>query len=479
MKPWEIASVPEEAGVSSKGLLRYLDEVAASGLEHHSILVWKDGKLACKLNYAPYDDQTPHVLFSLSKSFTSAAAGFAVGEGLLRWDSKVLDVLADKAPKQPSEWLKQVTLAHLLTMGSGLKPESDEIDHLLIPDEGPTAKPLAGGLDWAKAVLACDCDHQPGTHFHYNSHGTYLVSAMVQRVTGQNIRDYLMPRLFTPLGIPKPDWDCCPQGVCCGGWGLHLSSDSILRFGVCLIQGGVWQGRQVLPAEWLKLATVKQIDNSNGKPEPENEWHQGYGYQFWRTRENRYRGDGMFGQLCMVSPDDHMVVAVTAGIDDMGREMKLLHDFLFTAGRMEPGTAEEQKAFLDRAAHLAYPWPSDDGSGTVQPGEYVCDELTLTVGEVQDGVLPVKVVTADGNTLSFCFGMGEIAAYTRPCFVPGAPDLHCMGACGWRQGTLILTDRTTEGPFTLHASLRVEDGGCVLETSGAGSPNKTFVLRRR
>ena len=319
MKPWEIASVPEEAGVSSKGLLRYLDEVAASGLEHHSILVWKDGKLACKLNYAPYDDQTPHVLFSLSKSFTSAAAGFAVGEGLLRWDSKVLDVLADKAPEQPSEWLKQVTLAHLLTMGSGLKPESDEIDHLLIPDEGPTAKPLAGGLDWAKAVLACDCDHQPGTHFHYNSHGTYLVSAMVQRVTGQNIRDYLMPRLFTPLGIPKPDWDCCPQGVCCGGWGLHLSSDSILRFGVCLIQGGVWQGRQVLPAEWLKLATAKQIDNSNGKPEPENEWHQGYGYQFWRTRENRYRGDGMFGQLCMVSPDDHMVVAVTAGIDDMGR----------------------------------------------------------------------------------------------------------------------------------------------------------------
>lgn len=270
MKPWEIASVPEEAGVSSKGLLRYLDEVAASGLEHHSILVWKDGKLACKLNYAPYDDQTPHVLFSLSKSFHLCCGGFRCRRRTAPLGLEGAGCTADKAPEQPSEWLKQVTLAHLLTMGSGLKPESDEIDHLLIPDEGPTAKPLAGGLDWAKAVLACDCDHQPGTHFHYNSHGTYLVSAMVQRVTGQNIRDYLMPRLFTPLGIPKPDWDCCPQGVCCGGWGLHLSSDSILRFGVCLIQGGVWQGRQVLPAEWLKLATAKQIDNSNGKPEPEN-----------------------------------------------------------------------------------------------------------------------------------------------------------------------------------------------------------------
>ena len=111
MKPWENVSVPEEAGISSKGLLRYLDAVEAAGLEHHSILIWKDGKLACKLNFAPYDDQTPHVLFSLSKSFTSAAAGFAVSEGLLRWDSKVVDVLKDKAPAHPSEWLKQVTLA--------------------------------------------------------------------------------------------------------------------------------------------------------------------------------------------------------------------------------------------------------------------------------------------------------------------------------------------------------------------------------
>lgn len=122
MKPWENVSVPEEAEISSKGLLRYLDAVEAAGLEHHSILIWKDGKLACKLNFAPYDDQTPHVLFSLSKSFTSAAAGFAVSEGLLRWDSKVVDVLKDKAPAHPSEWLKQVTLAHLLTMGS--RPET-------------------------------------------------------------------------------------------------------------------------------------------------------------------------------------------------------------------------------------------------------------------------------------------------------------------------------------------------------------------
>ena len=476
MKPWENVSVPEEAGISSKGLLRYLDAVEAAGLEHHSILIWKDGKLACKLNFTPYDDQTPHVLFSLSKSFTSAAAGFAVSEGLLRWDSKVVDVLKDKAPAHPSEWLKQVTLAHLLTMGSGLKPESDEIDHLVPPAEDHRKNE---GPDWARAVLSHDCDHQPGTHFHYNSHGTYLVSAMVQRVTGQNIRDYLMPRLFEPLGIPKPYWDCCPQGVCCGGWGLHLSSDSILRFGICLLQNGVWQGRQVLPVEWLKLATAKQIDNSNGNPEPENEWHQGYGYQFWRTRENRFRGDGMYGQLCMVSPDDHMVVAVTAGIVDMGMEMKLMHDYLFPSGAMEPGTAEEQKTLLERAAKLAYPWPADDGSGVFQPGTYGCDELTLTIEPVEDGVLPVTIAPAEAGEISMRLGVGQPAAYTRPCDMPGAPDLHCLAACGWHEGTLILTDRTPDGPFTLHASLRLEGEEMVLKVSGAGSPNKTSTLKKR
>ena len=349
MKPWENVSVPEEAGISSKGLLRYLDAVEAAGLEHHSILIWKDGKLACKLNFAPYDDQTPHVLFSLSKSFTSAAAGFAVSEGLLRWDSKVVDVLKDKAPAHPSEWLKQVTLAHLLTMGSVLKPESDEIDHLVPPAEDHRKNE---GPDWARAVLSHDCDHQPGTHFHYNSHGTYLVSAMVQRVTGQNIRDYLMPRLFEPLGIPKPYWDCCPQGVCCGGWGLYLSCESLLRFGVCLLHGGRWQGRALLPGDWYARATQVQIDTAHRTPAPKPEWAQGYGYHLWRCTGDRFRGDGSNGQFLIVSPAQDMAVAMTADLTDMPAAHELLNTYLFDEARQQPADAATQEAFLARAGAL-------------------------------------------------------------------------------------------------------------------------------
>lgn len=477
MKPWKLTGYPEEAGISSRGISRYLDAAERSGLEHHSVLVWRDGKLACKLNFAPYDDQTPHVLFSLSKSFCSAAAGFAVAEGLLTLDSRVVDVLREDAPERPSEWLERVSLAHLLTMSSGLRPESDEIDHLIPSQEDGAPRSEGGGRNWAKAVLACDCDHAPGTHFHYNSHGSYLISAMVQKVTGQTIRDYLVPRLFEPLGIPKPEWDCCPRGICCGGWGLHLSADSILRFGVCLLQDGCWQGRQILPPGWVERATGSRMANYEEAPVPGNEWAQGYGYQFWRTTESRYRGDGMYGQLCVVSPEDNMAVAVTAGIEDMGAELKLLHDYLFPAAEAEPADEKEKEALQKRIAALRHPWPENDGSGVLPSGRYRCDEMTVETAEEGEG-LRVEAKMKNGDRMTFLAGWGNPRESTNPCYTPGAPALRYLSACGWENGTLRLVSRTPEGPFTLHASCRLEGEELSLSVGGAGSPCGEFRLTR-
>lgn len=450
-KPWKTALCPEEAGISSKGLLAYLDAVQQSGLEHHSILVLRNGTLACKMNFAPYDDQTPHVLFSLSKSFASAAAGFAVQEGLLKWDDKVLDVLREDAPENPSENLKKVTLHHLLCMGSGLRPESDDV----------------GGEHWARDILAWDCDHAPGTHFHYNSHGTYLVSKMVQKRAGMNIRDYLMPRLFDPLGIPKPEWDMCPEAVCFGGFGLHLSSDSILRFGLCLLQKGMWQGKQILPPEWLEKATKAQIDNSNGAPNPNNEWAQGYGYQFWRTRGNRYRGDGMYGQLCMISPDLNMAVAVTAGIEDMGREMQLLHEYLFPAAGMTPGTAAEQAALKERLAALSYPWPRDDGTGKDVTGVYQGDDMTLEIREAEDR-MEWHIRWKNGGNANCVFGKEtplRTGAY--------------LGAYGWQKGELRVLWRALDAPFTLHGTCALKGNQLHLTLQGPGFSQEPCALEKQ
>ncbi len=453
MQPWIIASTPEAAGVSSKGLLQYLDALEQSGEEHHSILVLKDGMLACKINFAPYDDQTPHILYSLSKTFASAAAGFAVQEGLLRWDTHVKDIFASEMPDNPSEWLKSVTLHHLLCMGSGLKPESNNVKET---------------DDWIRETLSYDCDAEPGTRFHYNSHGTYLVSAMVQRASGLDLIDYLMPRLFEPLGIPRPEWLRCPKGVCVGGWGMYVSADSIARLGQCILQNGMWQGKQVLPREWIERGTAAQISNAGHSQHPD--WIQGYGYQIWRTRGNRFRGDGMYGQICMISPEQNMVVAITAGLNNMGKETDMLHEYLFPAGNMEPGTPEEQKQLQERLAALAYPWPEHDG--TQMHGAYAADgiDLCLTNDEV--------ALLLDGH--SYRFKLGEQMDFDLEMHSLGRVlPVVCRTCAGWQAGKLHLLMRTPNGPYVLRATVTPTDAGMELTTEGVGVPAQTVQLVRK
>ena len=344
MNPWIVSNTPEEGGLSSRALLDYLDAVEASGIQQHSVMVVKDGRLAANIHYAPYTQHTPHICYSMSKPFTSMAAGFAIAEGRLSLTDRVIDVLCDAAPENPDPWLSQVTLHHLLCMGSGLCQKSDQVRHVFSPEEG-------GSEDWAKAVLACGCDAEPGSIFRYNSHGSYLISCMVQKVTGMNIRDYLMPRLFEPLGIEKPRWDMSPQGVCCGGWGLYLSCEDMAKFGVCLLQKGVWNGSQVIPADWIELASQKHIE-TNSVPR-HREWSEGYGYHLWRCTDGRFRGDGSEGQFCIISPRQNMIVAATACTENLTGEHDLFDEYLFSEARRTPASEEERQAYLERVKTLS------------------------------------------------------------------------------------------------------------------------------
>ena len=445
------AARPEDAGVSSQGIIDYIAAREQAGIEPHALWVIRHGKVACRLNYAPYDDETPHMLFSLSKSFCSAAAGFAVQEGLLTWDTKAIDVLPDMFPDAPSDWLRAVTLHHLLTMGSGLKPESDGGSH------------EAG---WAQRVLAFDCDHEPGTHFAYNSMSTYLVSCMVQKVTGQKIRDYLTPRLFEPLGILKPDgtapdWDESPDGVNVGGWGLWLSCAQIARFGQCLPQGGVWDGVQVLPREWLGLATTARIDNGNGVHEHDHDWNMGYGYQFWMCKEGRYRGDGMFAQLCVVDEKKDMVVCCVSGVPDIGKALELIHTHLFGAADMPPADAAAQAALQARLTTLAYPWPAHDGS-----------ELPAGAYDAGDGM----VVTIEKDRVLFPLGPEQTCLFHAGRAEEGGGVMSC---CGMQEGVLRMLARPLRAPFTLDITCRFADGAMEMTLAGIGQEAKTIMLHKK
>jgi hypothetical protein len=181
---------------------------------------------------------------------------------------------------------------------------------------------------WTRIFLAQAVPHKPGTHFMYNTAGTYMLSAIVQKVTGMTVLDYLRPRLFEPLGIAHPTWGTSPQGVSLGGYGLSVRTEDIARFGQLYLQKGQWKGKQLVPAAWVEAATTRQTSNGSN---PRSDWDQGYGYQFWRCRHGAYRGDGAFGQFCIVMPEQDAVVAITSGVKNMQAVLNLVWDELLPA----------------------------------------------------------------------------------------------------------------------------------------------------
>ena len=220
----------------------YLKAVEKSGQDLHSVMVLQGGKVLKEQWLSEGNAKTPHVLNSVSKTFTATAVGFAVAEGKLKLTDKVIRFFPEETPANPDEHLQALTVQDLLTMSSG-------------HDVDPTAlvrTPENKDKNWAAIFLSAPLKHKPGTYFCYNSLGTYMLSAIVQKVTGEKVIDYLYPRLFRPLGIVGAHWDESPQGICTGGWGLYVKTEDLAKMGQFLLQKGQWNGQQLLPASWVE-----------------------------------------------------------------------------------------------------------------------------------------------------------------------------------------------------------------------------------
>lgn len=311
-------STPEAQGISAAAILNFAQTANREITHMNSFMVVRHGHVVAEGWWSPYEANTPRQLFSLSKSFTSTAIGLLATEGKIKLTDPVLSFFPDDAPAEPSDHLKAMRIHDLLIMSTGHEKEPD-----LWGSQGA----------WAKAFLAQPVPFKPGTHFLYNTPASYMLSAIVQKVTGETLLDYLQPRLFEPLGIENPKWDQNKEGINTGGWGLHLRTEDIAKFGQLYLQKGRWGDRQLLPAAWVDEATSRRTSNGSA---PESDWDQGYGYQFWRCRPlHVYRGDGAFGQYCIVMPDQDAVVAITSGVPDMQAVMNLVWKILLPAMRPE------------------------------------------------------------------------------------------------------------------------------------------------
>jgi CubicO group peptidase (beta-lactamase class C family) len=298
---------PEAEGIPSSAVLDFVRAVQQPHTHPldavQGFMLLRHGNVAAEGWWTPYGPQSPHSMYSLSKSFTSTGVGLAAAEGLLTVDDPVLAFFPDEAPANPSEHLKAMRVRHLLSMNTG--HQEDTTRHVFTGEDD----------NWARAFLALPVERRPGTWFVYNTAATYMLSAIITKLTGESLLDYLRPRLFAPLGIENPTWESDSRGVSIGGSGLHATTEDIARFGQMYLQKGMWQGERLVPEEWIAEATSAHSDNTNTQTNPD--WTVGYGYQFWRCRHGCYRGDGAFGQFCVVMPEQDAVLAIVSGVRDM------------------------------------------------------------------------------------------------------------------------------------------------------------------
>ncbi|ACB73321.1 serine hydrolase domain-containing protein [Opitutus terrae] len=334
-------STPAAEGVSAAAVAKFVEEADAKVDTIHSFMLVRHGKVVAEGWWTPYAANEPHVLYSLSKSFTSTAVGLAVAEGKLSVTDPVLKFFPEDAPAAPSENLKAMRLRDLLTMSTG--HHNEDISDF----------PFYAQENLVKRFLSLPVAHKPGTFFVYNTPATFMQSAIVQKVTGQSVLEYLKPRLFEPLGIENPVWEATAVGgISMGGFGLNLHTEDIAKFGQLYLQKGKWNGKQLIPEAWIAEATARQMSNGSN---PDGDWDQGYGYQFWRCRHGFYRGDGAFGQFCIVMPQYDAVVAITSGTRDMGLVMNLVWDHIVPGLKDSalPADAAAEQSLKERLAHLS------------------------------------------------------------------------------------------------------------------------------
>lgn len=320
-----ITSLPREKSVTiTSAIEHYIKAAGEKGLDIHSMMILKQGKVLGEKWQSKGDPSVPHIMNSASKTLTSTAVGFAVAEGKLKLDDKVISFFPDKLPAKINSNLKDMTVRDLLTMTCG-------------QEKANTTAQRQAKQDWVEAFLAEPVTQKPGTYYTYNGLGTYMISAIVQKAVGEKIFDYLTSRLFRPLGIAGISWDESPQGINCGGWGAFLKTEDMAKIGQFYLQKGKWNGVQLLPEKWIEEASSALVPSRAGgmtdeaykqKDPANNDWLQGYGYQIWRGRHNTYRADGARGQFIIVMPDQDAVIAITGDLANMAAELNLVWDII-------------------------------------------------------------------------------------------------------------------------------------------------------
>ena len=324
----ERAKGPEEVGVNSKEVVEFLRDMKENKLEFHSFMVIKDGKVACEFYRSPFNKETPHSVYSISKTVTAIAVGFAIKEGLFSLDTRIVDIFPEYIPEKTDGRIFKITVRNLLTMTAGIQPS-------FLSDKGK--------IDWIEDYFNSSFYGEPGT-FRYVNENIFMLSAIICKTANMTLREYLLPRLFAPLGIDFPHWETNQDGIEAGGWGLSLKLEDLAKIMFCLSNKGKIEKQQIIPEEWVAEMTEAHADTSICK---NIDTDKGYGYCVWRNGgNNSFRANGMFSQFGIVFPSENAVLVCFGAIasEQEARDCIWRH---FPKAFIEPDKKAKKPAFED------------------------------------------------------------------------------------------------------------------------------------
>ncbi|MBQ1467052.1 MAG: serine hydrolase [Solobacterium sp.] len=285
----------KDAGVPAEFIYRFLQECENNNIELHSVMMARHGKVFFEAFARPYGPEIPHYVHSMTKAFTNTAAGLAYTQGLLNLDDKVISFYPEHAPKEPTEYQKEMTVKDLITMRSGM-------DKDINGSEFRTIK-----TSWIARYFQQPVPYKPGTHFFYCSGNTFMTSAIVQKVTGMTAHDVINKYIVPELGMRPFTWTKSPEGICSGNSGISLCVEDIVKFGQLYLNHGEWNGKQIIAREWAdrSLGLYDPVQRKEGDPLYNYHWMQ-------YKSEDIYSAEGFLGQFCSLVPKLDMVIAITS-----------------------------------------------------------------------------------------------------------------------------------------------------------------------
>ena len=454
-------STPEEQGVPSKALTALFDSLHALPLtDMHAVVVMRHGKVIGEMYPQPFAPEYRHTMYSCSKTFVGVAVGLAIADNRLRIEDRVATFFPELLPENVSPELASMTVRHLLMMSSGVKPDWNM---------------RSRGTEWIRTFLAKPVV-KPG-EYAYDSMVSYMLAAIVQKVTGKKLTEYLQERVFSHMNVTEWAWEESPEGVNTGGWGVHMQPESLAKFGQLILDEGRWEGKQLVPAEWIREMCKKQQETGR----------EVYGYHIWHCggHDGAVRADGALGQYVISILDKDMVVVMTEATLGNGRDQRrLIWDVLLPHIQDEPLPANKKDYQVLMKKQASYKLPEVKGKAAsafasnfenkeIELGKnpFGWKSLRLNFGKK---LVTMTVTETDGKSYELPFGYQQWMTTSMEAYPPYSitpidrfkgleGPYYVSGSYAWTsKEELQLKAHYVNWVSSLEMTFRIEDGEVKL-----------------